>query len=60
MIAATILPDRMLLAEAAKQAAASHLFLVITRNGQCVLTPVLLPGMQKICVSTEPDERRAA
>ena len=56
MSAATILPDRMLLAEAAKQAAASHLHLVINRNGQCVLTPILLPGMQRIAVSTEQEK----
>jgi len=60
MIAAHILPGRMLLAEAAALAAASHLHLVITRDGRTVLTPVLLPGMQKIAVQTSAPAREAA
>lgn len=57
---AAFLPDEMLLAEAAKRAAAQHLHLVITRDGRRVLTPVLLPGMQKIAVQVEQPNKAAA
>lgn len=50
MITAAILPDEMLLHDAAQMAVAQHLHLVITRQGTVVLTPILLPGMQKIAV----------
>lgn len=46
------LPDSATLYEAAQQAAAAHLHLVIDHNdgGTPKLTPILLPGMQKIAV----------
>ncbi len=59
-VVATILPNEMLLRDAAKMAVASHLHLVITRNGQTVITPFLLPGMQKIAVQVESAEEEAA
>ena len=43
-------PDEALLIDIAQQAVARHLYLVIDRHGKCVLTPQLLPGMQKIHV----------
>ncbi len=45
----TALPDETTLYEAAQQACASHLHLVI-HDGQVKLTPILLPDMQKIAV----------
>lgn len=45
---AVALPDDATLHSAALQAAASHLHLVIDRDGEVKITPVLLPGMQKI------------
>lgn len=36
--------------EAAQQANAAHLHLVIDKRGRTLLTPILLPGMQKIAV----------
>lgn len=42
-----LIPDDATLHEAAQLAAASHLHLVIDTDGQCKLTPILLPGMQK-------------
>ena len=57
---ATILPGDALLHEAAALAAAQHLHLVITREGTTVLTPILLPGMQKIAVQVCAPERAAA
>lgn len=44
------LPNEATVLEAARQAAASHLHLVIDRDGQTKLTPILMPGMQKIAV----------
>ncbi len=46
--------------EAARQAAASHLHLVIDRDGQAKLTPYLRPGMQKIAVHAKQDGKAAA
>lgn len=57
-IIARILPGDMLLADAAREAVCAHLHLVITERGQVVLTPILLPGMQRIAVNT--DKRQAA
>lgn len=36
--------------DAANHAAAAHLHLVIDRKGRTLLTPIILPGMQKIAV----------
>lgn len=44
------LPNEATVLEAARQAAASHLHLVIDHDGQTKLTPILRPGMQKIAV----------
>lgn len=44
-------PDEMTLFEVAQQASAAHLHLVIDRAGIVKLTPILLPGMQKIAVA---------
>ncbi len=44
----TIIPDGATVIAAAQQAEASHLHLVIDRDGQTKLTPVIRPGMQKI------------
>lgn len=46
----TALPDELTLHEAATQANAAHLHLVIDRRGRTLLTPIVLPGMQKIAV----------
>lgn len=46
----TILPDELTLHEAARQANARHLHLVIDRAGRTLLTPIVFPGMQKIAV----------
>jgi hypothetical protein len=48
------LPDDLTLYEAAQHAQASHLHLVIDRDGEVKLTPVLFPGMQKIAVKEKP------
>lgn len=52
----TIIPDSATVIAAAQQAAASHLHLVIDRDGRTKLTPVVLPGMQKIAVSVKHQE----
>ncbi len=44
------LPDSATLYDAARQAAAAHLHLVIDRDGETKLTPLILPGMQEIAV----------
>lgn len=49
----TLIPDSATVIAAAQQAAASHLHLVIDRDGRTKLTPVVLPGMQKIAVSVK-------
>ena len=54
------IPDEATVLEAARQAAASHLHLVIDRDGQVKLTPIMLPGMQKIAVHNKQTERVAA
>lgn len=46
--------------EAANQAAAAHLHLVIDRNGRTLLTPILRPGMQKIAVKARQSQKVAA
>lgn len=46
--------------EAANQAAASNLHLVIDRKGRTLLTPIVLPGMQKIGVSNKQRAQVAA
>lgn len=56
----TIIPDSATVIAAAQQAAASHLHLVIDRDGRTKLTPVVLPGMQKIAVSVKHLEGEAA
>lgn len=56
----TIIPDSATVIAAAQQAAASHLHLVIDRDGRTKLTPVILPGMQKIAVSVKKAEGKAA
>ena len=63
MIGAIIdIPDEATLLEAAQQACASHLTLVIDIDGQAKLTPFLLPGMVKVCVVDKQfaEERKAA
>lgn len=50
LILPTIIPDSATVIAAAQQAAASHLYLVIDRDGRTKLTPIVLPGMQKIAV----------
>lgn len=52
----TIIPDGATVIAAAQQAAASHLHLVIDRDGRTKLTPVVLPGMQKIAVRVKHPE----
>ncbi len=56
----TIIPDSATVIAAAQQAAASHLYLVIDRDGRTKLTPVVLPGMQKIAVRFKHAEGKAA
>ena len=46
----TVIPNTTTVLEAANQAAAAHLHLVIDRDGRTKLTPVIQPGMQKIAV----------
>lgn len=53
------LPDTATVLEAARQAAAGHLHLVIDRDGQTKLTPILLPGMQKIAVHNKQTRKGA-
>lgn len=55
-----IIPDSATVIAAARQAAASHLHLVIDRDGQTKLTPVLLPGMQKIAVGIKRQAEKKA
>lgn len=55
-----IIPDNITVIAAARQAAASHLHLVIDRDGRTKLTPVILPGMQKIAVNVKHLEGKAA
>lgn len=50
MITAVAFPDEATLHEAALQARARHLHLVIDEDGQVKLTPFVLPGMQKMFV----------
>jgi len=45
-----VVPDEATLYDVAREAVASHLHLVIDRDGQAKLTPILLPGMVKIAV----------
>lgn len=54
------LPDTTTVLQAAGLAEASHLHLVIDQQGRTLLTPILLPGMQKIGVRDKQIERRAA
>lgn len=56
----TIIADGATVIAAAQQAAASHLHLVIDRDGLTKLTPVVLPGMQKIAVRFKHPEGKAA
>lgn len=56
----TIIPDSATVIAAAQQAAASHLHLVIDRDGQTKLTHVILPGMQKIAVGIKHQEGEKA
>ncbi len=60
MINTITLPDEATVLEAARQAAASHLHLVIDRDGQTKLTPILAPGMQKIAVHAKQAGKVAA
>lgn len=53
-----IVPGTATLIEAANQAISSHLHLVIDHRGRTLLTPILLPGMQRIGVRIK--ERKAA
>lgn len=53
-------PDEGTLHEAALEAHASHLHLVIDTDGQVKLTPILLPGMWKIAPVADKQWRRAA
>ena len=46
-----IIPNDKTVLEAANQASAAHLHLVIDRKGRTLLTPIVLPGMQKISVT---------
>ncbi len=55
-----LIPDETTLHEAAQQAAAAHLHLVIDTDGQCKLTPILLPGMQKFSWVKERQLKEAA
>lgn len=54
------LPDEATVLEAARQAAASHLHLVIDRDGRTLLTPIVWPGMQKIAVKAKQSQKVAA
>ena len=60
MIAAVILPGDLPLAEAARRVTRERPYLVITRDGAFVCTPVLLPGMQRIAVRVDADDEREA
>lgn len=55
-----IVPNEKTVLEAANQAAAQHLHLVIDRNGRTLLTTIVLPGMQKIAVSNKQRAQVAA
>lgn len=55
-----IVPNEKTVLEAANQAAASNLHLVIDRKGRTLLTPIVLPGMQKIGVNNKQTHRVAA
>lgn len=57
-----LIPDEATLLEAAQQACASHLTLVIDVDGQAKLTPFVFPGMVKLHVADKSlvDERNAA
>lgn len=52
----TVIPNTATVLEAANQAAAAHLHLVIDRKGRTLLTPILLPGMQKIGVKNKAEK----
>lgn len=54
-----IVPDDATVVDAANQAAAAHLHLVIDRHGRTLLTPILLPGMQKIAVHNKQTREAA-
>lgn len=56
----SIIPDSATVIAAAQQAAASHLHLVIDRDGRTKLTPVIQPGMQKIAVRVKHLEEKTA
>ena len=56
----TVIPNTTTVLEAANQAAAAHLHLVIDRNGRTLLTPILRPGMQKIAVKARQSQKVAA
>ena len=56
----TDFPDEATLHEAALKAAAAHLHLVIDVDGQFKLTPILLPGMQKIAPVADKQWKAAA
>lgn len=56
---AITLPDESTVYEAARLASAAHLHIVIDRDGTIKLTPILLPGMQKLNVAGER-QRQAA
>ena len=56
----TIISNDKTVLEAANQAAASNLHLVIDRKGRTLLTPIVLPGMQKIGVNNKQVQRVAA
>lgn len=44
----TVLPDELTHAEAAQRASTAGLHLVIDRDGNTLITPILLPGMQRM------------
>lgn len=44
----TVLPDELTHVEAAERATRAGLHLVIDRDGNTLITPILLPGMQRM------------
>lgn len=54
------LDGELLLHQAAQQANASHLHLVIDRHGNTLLTPIMLPGMVKIPIRDKSLAKEAA
>jgi hypothetical protein len=57
---ALVLSDDMPLHEAVAKVDAARPHLVITERGECAIVPLVLPGMQKIAVQVDRDEKAPA